>query len=850
MQGKGKHSRHKSRKPSGKPPRWLVLGALAASATSAGAQVTAESDPLRWMRRDALAQVLPARRGDGSHFDAVLARDAGAAPAADAAAGPALTVHRFEIAAGPLGTVLAAFEKAAGVDAVIQEPRLRGVSSPGVNGLYTVEQALQELLAGTEITYRFDGPRTVRLDVAVAETIDVTASPGPASPKYTEPLLDTPQTLTVIPQRLIQEQGASTLRDVLRNVTGISIQAGEGGGGLPGDNLSIRGFAARNDIFVDGVRDFGAYSRDPFNIEQIEVVKGPSSLYGGRGTTGGSLNITTKRPHLEAAQLGTAGAGDADFGRATIDLNQPLGDSLPGAALRINGMWTQSEVAGREDVQSERWGIAPSFAFGLGTPTRWTFSYSHLSQDNVPDYGLPWVPATNVPLARHADKPVPVSFSNFYGLKDRDYEKTVAGIATADVEHDFAWGQGSTDKSLSLRSLVRHGRSTRDSIITAPRFVSTDSTDINRQLQSRDLEDQILTQQTNLTARFVTGPLSHAVVTGVEAARETSENFARSGPTAPVANLFNPNPDDPYLGPITRTGARTESTADTAAVYASDTVRLNERWQVAGGLRWDHFDIDYRSVAVDGVATDFERTDRMLSWRGGVVHKPSSNGTVYLSYGTSFNPSADGNTGLSLTAATVDLEPEKSRGAELGTKWDLPGARLSLNAAVFQTEKTNARTPGVLPGDPPTVLQGEQRIRGIELGASGQITRRWSAYFGYTYLDSEVVKSNNPAEVGNPLANTPEHSASLWTTYRLRRGFEVGGGAQFVDDRYNNNTATRVAPDYLLFDLMGSYEVTSNLTLRLNLNNVTDEVYIDRVGGGHFIPGAGRSITLTSGIAF
>ncbi|HEX2643713.1 MAG TPA: TonB-dependent receptor, partial [Thermoanaerobaculia bacterium] len=306
----------------------------------------------------------------------------------------------------------------------------------------------------------------------------------------------------------------------------------------------------------------------------------------------------------------------------------------------------------------------------------------------------------------------------------------------------------------------------------------------------------------------------------------------------------------PYTGPITRTGARTESTADTAALYASDTLRINDRWQATGGLRWDHFNIEYRSVAVDGVATDFERTDRMLSWRGGVVFKPRPNGTYYVSYGTSFNPSADGVTGLSLTASTADLEPEKSRGSELGTKWDLLGARLSLSGAVFQTEKTNARTPGVLPGDPLTVLQGEQRIRGFEVGASGQITRRWSAFFGYTYLDSEVVKSNTPAEVGNPLANTPEHSASIWTTYRLRRGFEVGGGAQYVGDRYNNNTATRIAPDYLLFDLMSSYEVSDHLTLRLNVSNVADKRYIDRVGGGHFIPGAGRSITLTSGIDF
>ena len=267
--------------------------------------------------------------------------------------------------------------------------------------------------------------RTVSLESsAVSETIDVTApTTRPSSPKYTEPLRDTPQTLTVVPQAIIEEQDATTLRDVLRNVTGISIQAGEGGGGLPGDNLSIRGFASPNDIFVDGVRDFGAYSRDPFNIEQVEVAKGPASLYTGRGSTGGSVNLVTKMPLLEVAQAATLGAGTENYGRATVDLNQPL-EGIEGTALRLNAMWTREDVPGRDAVENERWGVAPSLAFGLGTPTRVTLSYSRLDQDNIPEYGMPWVPATNVALSQYANQPAPVDFDNFYGLVDRDYEKT------------------------------------------------------------------------------------------------------------------------------------------------------------------------------------------------------------------------------------------------------------------------------------------------------------------------------------------------------------------------------------------------------------------------------------------
>jgi catecholate siderophore receptor len=822
---RGRSGRQDGRRP-GKPPRWLVFGALAATTAFSGrAAATAE------------AQEFVARHED-------LAGDAGAMQR-EGRPRPRSETYSFAIPPGPLEAALVAFEETTGLTVKIEREAIGGFISPGVSGVFSADRALGELLAGTGIVHRFTDARTVSLDLEViSETLDVTATPAPMSPKYTAPLRDIPQTLTVIPHQLIEQQGATTLRDVLRNVTGISIQAGEGGGGLPGDNLSIRGFAARNDVFVDGVRDFGAYSRDPFNIEQVEVSKGPGSIYGGRGSTGGSLNVSSKTPQLRTLQGGTLGIGGDNFTRATFDVNQSLGDfGISGAAVRVNAMWTHADTPGRDAVENQRWGIAPSIAFGLGKPTRVTVSYSHLAQDNVPDYGIPWVPAANIPLAGYADQAPPVDFDNFYGLESRDYEETVTGIGTAMVEHDF-------NDSISLRSLLRYGQSTRDSIITAPRFVSNDSTSINRQIQSRDLEDTILAQQNDLTVRFQTGGIGHALVTGVEIARETSENHSRSGPTAPVADLFNPDPGDPYTGPITRTGARTESTADTAALYVSDTVDLTGRWQLTGGLRWDRFSVDYESIAVGGAVTPFERTDEMLSWRAGVVHKPLPNGSVYASLGTSFNPSAEGNTGLSLTDATVRLEPEKSRGYEVGTKWDLFGERLSLNAALFRTEKTNVRTPGINPGDPPTVLEGEQRVDGFELGASGNLTDRWSGFFGYTYMESEIVKSNTAAEVGNELANTPDHSLSLWTAYRLPWGLEMGGGVQYVGDRFNNNTSTRVAPGYWLFDAMAAWRLNSRFALRLNINNLADERYIDRVGGGHFIPGTGRSVLLTTDIDF
>jgi len=666
----------------------------------------------------------------------------------------------------------------------------------------------------------------------------------PASPKYTQPLRDIPQTITVIPQEAMREQGATTLRDVLRNVPGISIQAGEGG--VPaGDNLSIRGFNARTDVFINGVRDFGGYSRDPFNIEQVEVVKGPASSYAGRGSTGGAINMVTKQPKLEREYAGSLGVGSSEYKRGTVDLNQPLGGL--GAALRVNAVWTDGEFPGRSHVTNERWGVAPTLALGLGTPTRLTLGYFRLDQDNMPDYGIPWVPNTNTALTAYRDQPPPVNFSNFYGLNNRDYEDTNTDVGYAEIVHDFG-------DSASLRNYTQLGRTLRDSIITAPRFAANNSTAINRNLQSRDQTDTIAANQTDLTLKFGPEGLNHSLVTGVEFAREESVNHARSGPTASQTDLFAPNPDDAYPGPVTRTGARNEAEAKSVGVYAFDTLEIGERWELLGGLRWDSFDVDYLSVSSVTAApsTTLTRTDKMLSWRAGIVFKPLPASSIYLAYGTSFNPSAEGLTlGNTATAANgIDTDPEESRTVELGTKWDFLREMMSFNAAVFETKKINARTEDPANAADVIVLEGEQRVRGVEVGGAGRVTRAWTLFGGYAFLDSEVAKSKNPVEIGRDLSNTPRNSFSLWTTYELPAGFEIGAGAQYVGDRVNSTTAPRLAEAYWLADAMLAWRLNQNLGFRLNGYNLGDKTYIDRVGGGHFIPGAGPSAVLTTDFTF
>ena len=659
------------------------------------------------------------------------------------------------------------------------------------------------------------------------DTVEVHGHRVPAaqSPKITQPQVDIPRTVTVLPDEVLRAQGVTTLRDALRNVPGISMQAGEGG--VPaGDNLTLRGFSARTDLFVDGVRDIGGYSRDPFNIEQVEVAKGPASTMTGRGSTGGSINLASKTARMDAFGLASASVGDNGLLRGTADFNRPLGD---GNALRVNLMAHQSEINGRDAVENDRWGVAPTMSFGLGGDTVTTFSLFHLEQDNVPDYGQPWVPATNNALVESRDGRVPVNRANFYGLLDRDYEDTTTDMATVTVDHAI-------NDSVSLRNLTRWGRSSRDSIITAPRFLSDDSTQLRRTAKTRDSEDTILLNATDLRAEFDAAGVSHAMVAGVEVARETSGNRYRAATDGDPADLFNPDFNAPYTGEVTRDPSRdTDVDADSLAAYLFDTVTLSPRWELSGGLRWDRLEVDTGT---------FARDDDMLSGQAAVVFKPADNGSLYLGYGTSFNPSAEG---LSLNADTVQLDPEESRTLELGTKWELAGDRLLLSAALFRTEKTNARTEDA---DEIVVLQGEQRVAGFEIGLAGSITDDWTVYGGYTHLDSEVVESLDPAEVGNSLGNTPRHSASLWSSHRLADAWEVGFGVQHVGARFSNTSNTRQAKAYTLYDAMVSWRASDALVLRLNGQNLSDKDYADQVGGGHYVPGAGRTFMLTADVSF
>lgn len=751
---------------------------------------------------------------------------------------PAVTEQQrqilFDIPADTLEAVITRFQKLADFQVVIPNDAMRSIASPGVRGNYSAEQALREILRGTGISYRFTDKRTAILEIhADSEQVEVRDDTQPvlSSPKYTQPILDTPQTITVISKEVMEEQGATTLRDVLRNVPGLTITAGEGGNPA-GDNLTLRGFSARNDIFVDGVRDISPQARDPFNLEQVDVVKGPGSTYTGRGSTGGSINLINKTPGLRRSFSGTLDFGTDATRRATADINLPIGDTI---GFRLNLLGHHSGVAGRDVVKFDRWGVAPSLTLGLGKPTRFTVSYYKLKQDNISDYGIPWVPATNNVLVEFRDRPAPVPRDTFYGFRDRDFEKLDSNLVTLKFEHDL-------NDALSFRNQLRYANSSRDSMATPPRFASNDSTVINREMRSWITEDKVWDNQTDFIARFNTGGVEHALVSGVNFARENNTRLTRTAGNTQTT-LLNPNPDDIFTGPITVSPIVGDVTANSQAAYVFDTATLGSKWELNGGLRWDRFDAD----GITTTGTPVSRVDRMLSMRAGAVFKPLPQGAIYASYGTSINPSLEG---LSYNTANTVIDPEKTYTLEGGSKWDFFDRRVLLTGAIFRVEKLNARTPGILPGDPPQVLEGKQRVDGVELSLEGSITKAWRMLAGYTFLDSETIDSNTPAEIGKELVNTPRNSFNLWTTYSLPSGLHFGGGARFVGRRWGNTINTRFVEGYWTFDVMASYPLTEHIDLKLNLYNLADKLYFDRLGGGHLVPGPGRSAMVSTSFRF
>jgi catecholate siderophore receptor len=716
--------------------------------------------------------------------------------------------------------------------------QVEGTETPGAVAA-PAEPGTQAQPAGQGAEDTFVLP-TVQVEGAAEQGYNVQESSLTRLPK---PLVDTPQSVTVIPEQVLEEQRVTTVREALRNVSGITISAGEAG--RQGDTFILRGFSAQNDISRDGARDLGWYSRDTFNLEGVEAYFGPSAVLFGRGSTGGAVNLVTKKPRKTSFQEVALSGGTAPNGRVEADLNQAVNDALQ---VRLNLMGELGGAAARDVVEDNRLGVAPSLRFQLSEATAIEADYLFQREDGVPDYGEPYF--GGYPVSTSLDVPR----ESFYGVQDSDQTRVDAHVATARLLQRFS-------EHVSFTNSLRYGRVDRFLRPTSPRGLTPTGgtpTTIGRQRFEIETDGSYLSNLADVRGTFQTGFLKHTTNAGVELSWEKRAqgrfNLNAVGlPTGPnvPADLFDPD-HQPDLSAVQRVFQSSNTSLQrTLGLYAADQIEIGKYVEVLGSIRYDVFNTDYTGVAANGNKTRLESSDKMFNWRAGVVVHPMEKTSVYGMYGTSANPSAELAT---LSADTVSLEPEKNAILEVGAKGEFIEDRLGVTAAVFRVTKTDARVPNTDPEGPPQILAGEQRVQGFNVGVAGTVTRDWKLMANYTLMDSAITEHTNAFLIGQRLPNTPRHSLSLWTTYQVLEHLSVGGGATYQDVTSVSNptapaTATNFVPNFWRFDAFASYEL-GKASFQLNLYNLTDALYYDQYYAGHAVPAEGVSGMLTARYRF
>jgi catecholate siderophore receptor len=741
------------------------------------------------------------------------------------------------------------------------------------------------------------------------------------SPRATQPLRDTPQTVTVISDQVLRRQNLLTLRDALATIPGITFGAGEGGGGY-GDSINLRGFSGSNDITQDGVRDSAQYSRtDPFNLQQIEVYNGSNSVFNGSGSIGGTINLVSKLPQAQDLTILSAAVGTDNYFRGTVDTNQRLTDTI---AVRLNAMAHRNDVPGRDFESYERWGIAPSITFGIGGRTSLTLAYLHQQDDNTPIYGVPYF------RSQINDGPLPgADDSDYFGFRNLDRQDIQIDRITGILAHEFSDG-------IKLRNLTRWQRVSQSSQTTAPQGIfclsgtgrqpvaanatATQGLACPANLQPgqfqrssagpiglrRDQENRLFINQADLRIESGSaGGIRNILVIGGSTSWEEyglesgslTRNADGSAAVQPIDTITNPN--GLYAGPVNYTlTSRAESELDNQAVYIFDTLELTDWLELnaAARLEWNEATFQALPLATYPPGTApltpadlAPRTsnEQLFSYRAGIVVKPARNVSIYAAYANSETPSiATVRLGCtSGSGATLvdfcDVAPEQARIFEAGVKADIIERRLQLTASIFRNERTNYRVPSNEPGVPdPQVLDGKARVDGFAVGLTGTLAEGWQIFANYTYLDAQVLQSvsdfcrANPGstgcgnsaalpdpQAGDRLIQTPDHAASLFTSYRFPFGLELGYGFTYqgrfaLNQRNLANQTQYYSDDFLTHRLFVAYEFGNGLTAQLNIQNVTDEDYYvairnnvnatsGAITGGWATPGEGRSAVLS-----
>ncbi len=671
-------------------------------------------------------------------------------------------------------------------------------------------------------------------------------------------LRDTPQSVTVITKALMQSQGSTSLTSAISRVPGVTVGAAEGG--QIGNNINLNGFSARTDLYLDGMRDSGQYYRDTFALEEIEVLMGPSSMLFGRGSTGGVINQVFKKPSLTPKEEYSASITTNGLKRGTFDINKPIDDQ---SAYRVAAMLQQGAATTRNQSDVLDFGVAPSYKFGINTPTEVTLYALLQHNHDQPDYGVP-------PVNFY---PAQVGRNNAYGFSDDRTEQDVIFLG-ARVLHKF-------NKDVSLRNQTQLNYVNTNARETAPQSVGTVSASgvytpigggqtnlplsslyVRQQSHDRNIFTWSLYNQSELNAKVDTGPVNHAILAGVELGYESyyNQNYARNGSCNGTAlgsavattgyvsctSLLTPSGFDPGTPQIATNLATAQAKA--FAGYFNDTITIIPEVKLVGGVRYDVYwsqignSINLQNTPGNTTLGYAERTDTFTSVRGGPIFQPDKVQTYYASYSTSFNPSLEQL--VSTTGTSQPLPPQTNEAFELGAKYDFLGGNLQVTGAAFQITQQNARSQN---NDGTFSATGTIQVKGVRAGITGRITDEWQVWGGYTYLDARITNGIGAGTTGMVPLNTPRDAATIWSTYTFAKTYEIGGGVTYLGQRYANNTDSTVVPEFYRVDLTAAYKQPT-YDLRLNIFNLLNTYNYDAIiasDGGRAVPGSGLTGMLT-----
>jgi len=655
-----------------------------------------------------------------------------------------------------------------------------------------------------------------------------------ASGKFPEPLLNTPKTITVLSKEVLEDKNATTLKEIGRSTAGVTLGSGEGGNAF-GDRFFIRGFDARNDVFIDGIRDPAVSIRENFFTEQIEILRGPASSYAGRGTAGGAINIVTKQAGDRNFQRIDSEFGTDMTKRVTIDVNQVVD---PTFSVRTGGLFQDANVAGRNYVTDNRWG---SFVSTKYTPTndiKITTNYVHTDLSGYPDFGVPYYKQGNVPVTSAG-----IPRQNWYGFLNRDFQTARQDFGTGTIEYKV-------NEAITLTSKVRGEHSVLNYIGTLPQNPNTIAGNpmlwtTTASAQSRYQNVDVWANQNEATFKLDTGGVKHTAVFGVEYSNEnisidrytglSSELFgggSTSNGAVTGVNLYAPQYTYiPFSTLPSLVGNPTRYGVNTSSVYVMDTANWQDTIILNGGVRYDGY-----SQSSSTNSAWLKQSNDLVNYNVGAVYKPMSIGSVYVAYATSANPfgselDATGTDYGGVPANTaILLGPERNKAAEVGTKWELADRHLLVSAALFQTTKDNARETVPVNGVQTLTSGAAYRIQGIDIEAEGKITDRWSIFGGLVLMQSKVTQSGIASNIGLQLANVAHQSFSMLTKYKFDGGWELGGQAVYRSKVYGGTFAANTGnelPAYWRFDAFVEKKIDKNWTMKFYAQNLTNKLYYD-----------------------